>query len=274
MKENNESITAILKKPLTWILFLLIIGLIFSIPPLIINFSIGEWANYKGSGEIGDAIGGITAPIVNLISAFLVFLALKAQIDANKIIQQQITEDSSSKDLNKLFDYLNNTISNISFQGHSHKYFGAEAVKIILTNSIKLNHKQSIKELEESIDYQYLFSSLRLYELFLKKLDSSKASYSEKEILNHLLQHSYYTTIYSPFYIVQENIKEVPVNCGICKQTHSIPEEILNLTQAIDKKIKANNIYFAGQTKSEKLRSGEVVAELQNLVKQYKQKSE
>jgi len=41
------------------------------------------------TGPIGDTIGGITAPIVGLIGAILVYYALKEQIKANEIIQKQ-----------------------------------------------------------------------------------------------------------------------------------------------------------------------------------------
>lgn len=48
--------------------------------------------NFENTGQIGDTIGGITAHIVNLIGAILVYFALKAQIDANTLIQLQLDE--------------------------------------------------------------------------------------------------------------------------------------------------------------------------------------
>lgn len=38
--------------------------------------------------EIGDAIGGLTAPIIGLFSAFLVYIAFRAQIKANEELQE------------------------------------------------------------------------------------------------------------------------------------------------------------------------------------------
>ncbi len=58
---------------------------IFTIPWLFASF-----ANYTNSGEIGDTIGGTTAPFIGLLSAVLVYRALQAQIKANEIIQKQI----------------------------------------------------------------------------------------------------------------------------------------------------------------------------------------
>jgi len=52
--------------------------------------------SFLNTGPIGDTIGGITAPISGLLGAYLVFLALKAQVSANKIqsdsIQKQFDE--------------------------------------------------------------------------------------------------------------------------------------------------------------------------------------
>ncbi len=44
------------------------------------------------TGAIGDTIGGITAPIVGILGAILVFYALLEQINANKIISDQFLE--------------------------------------------------------------------------------------------------------------------------------------------------------------------------------------
>ena len=45
--------------------------------------------SFYETGQIGDTIGGITAPFIGFLAAILVYLAFKAQIDANKAIQNQ-----------------------------------------------------------------------------------------------------------------------------------------------------------------------------------------
>ena len=47
----------------------------------------------KGYGEIGDALGGISSPFVQILGSVVLFLALKAQIDANGFLQQQIEKE-------------------------------------------------------------------------------------------------------------------------------------------------------------------------------------
>lgn len=56
------------------------------IPAFYVNFLCEKFPilDYSNHGTIGDVIGGITGPIINLIGAYLVYVAFKAQIDANK----------------------------------------------------------------------------------------------------------------------------------------------------------------------------------------------
>ncbi|QXP72552.1 hypothetical protein H0I31_02285 [Tenacibaculum sp. AHE15PA] len=51
---------------------------VFTRPFILKNF------NFSETGQIGDAIGGITASIINLIGAVLVYISFKEQIKANE----------------------------------------------------------------------------------------------------------------------------------------------------------------------------------------------
>lgn len=43
-----------------------------------------EWFSFSSTGQIGDTIGGITAPIIGLCSIILLIFTLKAQLDFNR----------------------------------------------------------------------------------------------------------------------------------------------------------------------------------------------
>ena len=61
--------------------FLIAGGLIILILPFLLTGQYFlERFNFSETGQIGDTIGGITAPFMSLIGAFLVFYALKAQV--------------------------------------------------------------------------------------------------------------------------------------------------------------------------------------------------
>ena len=244
-KKYPRTVTEILKNPLIWLLILLVVILVFSLPLFIINVSMGGWTDYSSSGQIGDTIGGITAPIVNLISAFLVFLALKAQIDANNVIQKQIDDakkerdiETHSKELNTLFSYLEKQISSIEYVGiDGNTYNGTKGISRILERTIHLNHFKSITlPLPE---YASVFSSLRLFEMILEKIEISNAPKKERKLYNELVAHLYYTYYFSAEHVVLEKEKSRGA-CSSCNAKHELPREHINLTKKIEGLISAN----------------------------------
>jgi hypothetical protein len=90
---------------------LLIIGIVLTIlSPWLFTRSIGI-ADFKDTGEIGSTIGGITAPITSLIGAFLIYFALVAQRQANKIQ----SENNAIQTLLTLILDLENKCDNLIF---------------------------------------------------------------------------------------------------------------------------------------------------------------
>lgn len=65
---------------------------------------------------MGNTIGGILSPVVGIIGAILVYMALKEQVNANLEVQRQISDDKESKQLNKYLDYLIKSIDNFKFE--------------------------------------------------------------------------------------------------------------------------------------------------------------
>ena len=83
--------------------------------------------DFRTNGQIGDTIGGITAPVVGLISAILVYLSFTAQVRANRIIQQEsnfkyiLEEFEKTKKSFKKFDYKpfgNQFVVSEPYKGH------------------------------------------------------------------------------------------------------------------------------------------------------------
>lgn len=69
---------------------LLIISILWVIfAPMILTLS-SESFDFTHTGEIGDTIGGIAAPVVGLLSAIGIYFSFNAQIQANKKISDQI----------------------------------------------------------------------------------------------------------------------------------------------------------------------------------------
>jgi len=60
----------------------------------------------QSSGVIGDTIGGITAPFINLLAAFLVFISFRAQIKAN----EQLNKENKLNYLSNFFKIVESEI--------------------------------------------------------------------------------------------------------------------------------------------------------------------
>jgi hypothetical protein len=84
----KNRITIFIEKHLTVIVLIFILWVLVS-PILFTQFSIVSFSHDGSTGQIGDTIGGITAPAIGLLSAILLYLALTKQIENNNIIVQE-----------------------------------------------------------------------------------------------------------------------------------------------------------------------------------------
>lgn len=62
--------------------------------------------SFDGTGQIGDTIGGLTAPVIGLVSAVLLYLALSAQVEANRLVKDQFEEQRRQSRHERLRGYL------------------------------------------------------------------------------------------------------------------------------------------------------------------------
>jgi len=119
MEDNkgNKIVFRLDKKEIKWIL---ISGLILILLPILFTCSNISFISFKETGGIGDTIGGITAPFLSFFGSILVYMALKAQINANEIINQQFVLQQQKENIqnfeNSFFNLINfhlNIINNI-----------------------------------------------------------------------------------------------------------------------------------------------------------------
>lgn len=78
---------------------ILIIGIIFIIwgPVWFTNTANSAKYNFTETGNIGSTIGGITAPIVGIMTALLMYLAFYSQFKANKKQWRIIIDEQTEK---------------------------------------------------------------------------------------------------------------------------------------------------------------------------------
>lgn len=104
------------------VIYLLIIGTLLTIiVPLMLPLL--PLRHLKNFGEIGDAFGGIANPIAQIVGFILLYLALRAQIKANSILQMQVNAENtkemqrrSVKHVHELYTFLENNINTFSYE--------------------------------------------------------------------------------------------------------------------------------------------------------------
>lgn len=117
------------------------VGFALILLPLIFTWDYISWISFKGKGEIGDTIGGITAPFIGFGGSILVYLALKAQIDANTKIQDQFNEQKKN-------DYK---------QNFENTFFNLLSI-----------HHQIIQDIDYYLDSIYVFKGINYRNIFQK----------------------------------------------------------------------------------------------------------
>ena len=126
------------------LIFTSVIILTIFLPYLLTRPSYLFSVDFSESGEIGDTIGGITAPILSLFAAYLVYISFEEQRKAN----QHLSKESSFTYINSLFKTVVEKFD---------KDFGSE--KLSLPDTIT-NISKSISSLEEYRDIKKIKSLL------------------------------------------------------------------------------------------------------------------
>ncbi|RZT96627.1 hypothetical protein EV201_1268 [Ancylomarina subtilis] len=187
----------------------LVLPFIFTQFPSIIDFT--------ETGQIGDTIGGITAPFVGLVGAMLVYYSFKQQMIANQIQIDAITDiktenrdaqlvgivnDLSKKILNAIneFEITSDFIfKNEESKEKVEKFFGLEGIVCFYALLIKYKNDRSayIKHTKEVTPMTLLNNNIGLLLLNLNKISSKET----KEIYLDL----YFLQIHTLVYVLFKN---------------------------------------------------------------------
>ena len=93
-------------------------------PIILTQFTLFPQIDFSQTGPIGDTIGGITAPVINLFAALLVFLAFREQVKANDLQIRELRTDRSNNKAQESFNIAIGEIDWIYSQYKDFHYFG------------------------------------------------------------------------------------------------------------------------------------------------------
>ncbi len=236
---------------LEWILFILFGTLILFIP--IILTSESRIISFTNTGEIGDTIGGTTAPFLGFFGSILVYLALKAQIEANEQVRKQFGKQEIEQQIESRKEYFRSR-SNLILNEINSFYYSFNDEIIPLKNQ-KLNYQGSqaiLKLLENSKNTFYGQNKVKrpdLVEPKLKELESLlvffKITIVEIKVDKVLLQNDKIEIAQFLKFIFESKLKNnfekverfksmhnlaCPKNCG---NFHGIPSHLFDLIDEI-----------------------------------------
>lgn len=104
---------------------------------LVIPFAVSafwEEPSFSNTGIVGDTFAGLTAPFLSFLGSALVYLALKAQIDANDKISLQFEEQNKDQLFFRLYDNLKEKVRQINIVENGENKEGLLALDVILKN--------------------------------------------------------------------------------------------------------------------------------------------
>lgn len=171
--------------------------------PLLNKTGIGNF------GVVGDAIGGITNPISQLIGSILLYLALKAQLSANGIVQNQIEKDNikeeqqhNTEQIRTFYSFFQETIKNFSYEfsdaNGKQLLYGKRAIKCFLNDLEQM--KVDIHNTDDVLMYdgvRELLSILKSAEELFNRIDTISSKSQHILFYRTLLQHELLFNIFS-----------------------------------------------------------------------------
>ena len=230
------------------IIIIVSIILCFLAPIILTQPFFSELFNYSETGQIGDTIGGITAPFVNLVGSILVFYALKAQIDANKLIQEQFNDQKQDEIQRKKLLYITeqvniirNDINEFTFSykkdNYKYNYTSSDAIFQFLNSIKKGGGHEIIYEdfLNENPKIFELITLLKIFKNQIEIINKENISELDKKYFLSLLDYQHKSKIIHPICAFEKYNRDIQKECSGCKQKHGIPSTIFSYNDEITK---------------------------------------
>jgi len=170
------------------------------------------------SGAIGDTIGGITAPFINILGAFLIYISFQEQVKANR---QQIENQTIDRFRN---DY--EEIKRENYQvGFNKEELHEELSNKIFESPIDMYCRDLELRREGNITFEYQYKYvLYLIQYFIEEIEESNLSRNNKNLFIKKIYQFYFARIE---YHLEESIdfgKEYKYNALFIQLAEKISE--------------------------------------------------
>lgn len=248
-----------------WWIFI-VFGLTLLFLPYVFTLDSGI-INFKGTGEIGDTIGGVTAPFLGFFGSILVYLALKAQIEANRQVQDQFKKQENEEQIRDKIQFHENRINllkseinsfyysytttvSIKRSSQKYNYEGSQAIYKLLknnTNTFFGKKRRSSYEIEPKLFE--LKELLAFFEKTVKAINNEifhtddPLNRQVKTKLLTILIYYFNSKLKGVFQVMSEFREDYEkCNCdGLCGNNHGLPADLFLIIESIEKGLDENN---------------------------------
>lgn len=186
-----------------------------------------------GMGDIGDAFGGIANPIGQIVGFVVLYLALRAQINANSILQMQINAENNKemqrrgvKFIHELYTFLENNINTFSyeskFEGSNgmQVLHGRRAIRCFIDDIENMNiDLHDAEQLLQKDGVREILSILRIAENTLDRIKDADIDESDKLFYIDLMKHELTFSIF-PYTDLDESANLKLAVCEECHEPH------------------------------------------------------
>ena len=184
-------------------------------------------------GTIGDAFGGIANPIAQIVGFVLLYRALRAQINANSILQMQIDAENSKelrsrgvKHVHELYTFLENNINSFSYENKfegingMQVLHGRRAIRCFIDDIEYMNiDLHNVEQLLQHDGVREILSILRIAENIFERINHADIDENDKLFYIDLMKHELTFSIF-PYTDLDESANLKLELCEDCHKFH------------------------------------------------------
>lgn len=217
------------------LLILGIILIIFISPILLTLPAFINFFDLSDTGQIGDTIGGITSPFVNLLGAFLVYLSFSEQLKANKIqrrgLQNEIQNNANERKYNSIIHDINNLRNDINdFRIiNDNQNQGIQALDKFKNQIMSISKKEVLEKIIKLPEFNQFYFLMATTDDTLFRILSSGMTSDDKRSLHKKLTYLYTSKIYMYANSILNKMKELKVNNSLVIRLIDIEKKIIIL---------------------------------------------
>ncbi|MDI5948189.1 hypothetical protein [Flavobacterium yafengii] len=169
----------------------LIIGLLLLVvvSPIVLTQFSGIISFNAESGAIGDTIGGITAPLVNILGAILIYISFQEQVKAN-------TQQIENQNIDRFRNDYEEIKKEFHLVGFSKEEIHENLKDIVFESPIDVYCRDLEIRQEGNITFEYQFKYvLYLIQYFIEELENSNLNEQNKKLFIKKMYQFYYSRI-------------------------------------------------------------------------------